>query len=83
MKNLSRNPFTGGAVGSWGWGWPIDNVSWIDFFAGILNEAFRSPDHKTLFKLYSRMSIGLLTLPGRFGMARLKLGWMGETARQS
>ena len=27
----------------------IDDVLWIDFFAAILNEAFRSPDHKIFF----------------------------------
>ena len=28
---------------------PLDDVLWINFFAAILNEAFRSPDHKTCF----------------------------------
>ena len=28
---------------------PLDDVLWIDFFAAILNEAFRAPNHKTLF----------------------------------
>ena len=27
----------------------LDDVLWIDFSAAILNEAFRSPDHKTFF----------------------------------
>ena len=27
----------------------LDDVLWIDFFAAILIEAFRTPDHKTFF----------------------------------
>ena len=27
----------------------IDDILWIDFSEAILNEAFRSPDHKTFF----------------------------------
>ena len=27
--------------------WVIDDVLWINFAEAILNEAFRSPDHKT------------------------------------
>ena len=29
--------------------WPLDDVLWINFFAAILNEAFRSPDDKIFF----------------------------------
>ena len=29
------------------------------FFSAIFNEAFSSPDHKTFFKIYSKMPTGL------------------------
>ena len=61
----------------------IDDVLWIFFFVAILNEAFRSADHKTFFLVLFYDAHRTLTLPGHFGMTGLKLGWMGKTAGQS
>ena len=61
----------------------LDDVLWIDSSTAILTEAFRSPEHKTFFYSFILGCHRTLTLPGRFGMAGLKLGWKGETAGQS
>ena len=55
----------------------------MDFSAAILNEAFRSPDHKTFFLVLFWDAHRTLTLPGHFAHSAQFQPSQTKTAGQS